>query len=393
MPASRIVEPLDGRLTEEERHAVAAVTAFARESVAPLVLEAARPAGMPREVARRWAALGMNGLQTPRALGGLNASYFAKLRAAQEVARWSFAAAFSLNNMQGVTTRIAHYGTPQQQRRYLPAMLTGDCIGAFALTEPGAGSDLLALSTRATKVPGGWSLTGEKAWITNAELLDVALVLAQTGEGSRGLACFIVDMDAAGLTRLPPHDVSTGHLVGLGALRLDDCFVTDEAVLHAPGDAFKAAMKGINGARLHVAAMCVAALEEGLRRAVDYCGQRTAFGRTLLQHQGLRWQLADVATDLEAANLLLLRGADEVAQGLDATLSAAHAKRYATRVALHGLDACVQAMGAHGLLQEHGLMRQLGEIKLAAYADGSTEMQTERIGQLLQEHYGSSSGA
>lgn len=389
---ARVFEALDARLTADERASIEAVTAFTREQIEPR-LRNGMAGGLPREIAKGWAALGMTALQTPKALGGLDASYFAKLRAAQALARCSFAAAFSLNNMQSVATRIARHGSAVHRARYLPGLLNGDCIGAFALTEPGAGSDLLALSTAARRVDGGWRLTGEKSWVTNMDLLDIALVLAQTGEGARGLTTFIVELGAPGVVRLAPHDVSAGSWVGLGGVRFDDCFVADDAVLHAPGEAFKVAMMGINGARIHVAAMCVAALEAGLRKTVDHCGQRQAFGRRLLDHQGLRWQLADVATDLEAASLLVFRGADDVAAGRDASLSAAHAKRFATRAAASGLTTCVQSMGAQGLLQSHGLMRQLGEVKLAGYADGSTEMQTDRISQLLSQHYGSSAAA
>jgi acrylyl-CoA reductase (NADPH) len=388
MPDLAFYEQLDDRLRSAEREAVEAVREFARSRVAPLARTSAARGTLPREILRGYAALGMTGLQTPRSLGGMDASYYAKVRAAQEIARFSFACAFSLNNLQGFTTRIARYGTPSQRERYLRGLLSGDLAGAYALTEPEVGSDLSAIQTRATRVDGGWVLNGEKAWIANSHLVDVILVLAQTGSGARGIGGFLVPLSAAGAQRMAPYDVAAGQLLGAGGVALRDCLVPDDDVLHAPGDAFKVALQHINGARIHVAAMCVAMLEAALSQAVAYCSRRVAFGRTLLSHQGLRWQLSDVATDLEAAHQLVVRGAELVHSEQDATLSAAHAKKFAVTAAIRGIEACIQAMGAQGTLDRYGLMRQLGEAKLAAYADGTTEMQTERIGQLLMDRYG-----
>lgn len=387
MVSTPFYEQLSARLTLDERTDIAAVSEFAQEVLGRYVTSPAAKGSLSREIVLQWADLGMIGLQTPQDLGGKEQSFFAKVRAAQEIARVSFSCAFSLNNIQSVATRIARFGTPSQRERYLPRMLSGQYVGAFALTEPAAGSDLSAIATQARRVPGGWVLNGEKAWVVNSQLLDFALVLAQTSSGSRGIAGFLVDIDRTGAERLTPHPMSAGTLLGLGGIRLTDCFVPDDDLIHPPGEAFKIALQGINGARIHVAAMCVAMLEAGLQTSLRYCSQRRAFGKPLLEHQGLRWQLSDVATELEAANQLVVRGAEMVANDMDATLIAAHAKKFCVNAAQKGLAVCMQAMGAHGVLDDHGLMRQYSECKLAAYADGTTEMQTERIGQLMLEHF------
>ena len=377
------------RLGDAERAALAPLAAFSTNVIAPFAQRDAHERGpMPRDIVAQWAALGMIGLQTPTASGGLGASYFAKICAAQAIARSSFACAFSLNNIQSVATRIARFGTDEQRRRWLPAMLRGECIGSFALTEPGAGSDLGAITTTARRVDGGWVLDGEKAWITNGAIVDLLLVLAQTGQGVSGIGGFLVAMNGPGVERLAAHAVSAGHAVGAAGVRLRGCVVADDDVIHAPGDAFKVAMGGINGARTHVAAMCVAMLEQSLALAVDYAGRRQAFGVPLIRHQGLRWQLADVATELEAANQLVYRAAELIDAGAESSLAAAHAKKFAVGAAQRGIAACAQAMGAQAMLETYPIGRHLADIRLAAYVDGTTEMQNERIGQLLAARYG-----
>ena len=194
-------------------------------------------------------------------------------------------------------------------------------------------------------------------------------------------------MSLQGVTRLPAHAASVGTLLGVGGVLLQDCLVSDENVIHPPGEAFRVAMNAINAARIHVAAMCVAMLEAALAQAVSYCSKRRAFGQPLLGHQGLRWQLSDVATELEAAHQLVIRGAELVEGEQDTTLVAAHAKKFTVDVVCRGLATCMQVMGAEGVLDKYGLMRQFGEAKLAGYADGTTEMLTERVGQLLEQRY------
>lgn len=388
MPVLPFYSQWQARLDPREAAVVEPVTAFARDVIAPLARDpSAQCDGLPRAIVAQWSALGMLGLEVPVERGGLGASYFAKIRVVQELARWSFACAFALNNMQSVAVRVARFGNDEQRARLLPSMLSGERIAAFALTEPGAGSDLAALSTTARRVAGGWILDGEKAWIANGTIVDTILVLAQTGSGAKGVAGFLVDLKAEGVERQMPHAVTTGRALGLAGVRLGACFVPDRDLIHAPGDAFRIALGGINGARVHVAAMCTAMLEHSLAIAVDHAGRRRAFDVPVLSHQGLRWQLADVATELEAADQLVYRAATLIAAGQDASLAAAHAKKFAVGVAERGIAACMQAMGAEGLLGAHPLARHLAEVRMAAYADGTTEMQNERIGQLLAAHH------
>lgn len=377
------------RLTEAERALQPGIRRFCEEVIAPFAQEAARSRSpMRKSLLREWAKLGMLGLQTPTELGGLGASYFARIRMVQQLARHSFACAFSLNNAQSMVLSIATKASLEVRNRFLPGLLTGEYVASVALTEPGGGSDLGAMKTVARRAPGGWVISGEKAWITNASIADLMVVAAQTGSGTAGIGRFVVDMASPGASRTEPHPLATGHPAGVGGVRFDEVFVPDAYAMDAAGEGFRQSMEGINGARVHVAAMCVAALEAALGIAVRYGANRIAFGKRLLDHQGLRWELADVATQMEAANLLVLRGAELIHAGQPSTLAAAHAKKFGASVAIRGVEACMQSMGAEAMLDQWPLSRQLGELKMAAYADGTTEIQNERVGTYLLKHYG-----
>ncbi|MEI9985349.1 MAG: acyl-CoA dehydrogenase family protein [Aliidongia sp.] len=174
-----------------------------------------------------------------------------------------------------------------------------------------------------------------------------------------------------------------GHAIGAGGFRLSGYRAADEDLFLPPGRAFKRALNGINGARAYVAAMCCGMVEEALAVALDYGRTRQAFGRALVEHQGLRWSLVDVATDLEAARLLTYRAAEVMARGEDAMLPAAYAKKFAAGMAQRRLGECLQAMGAEGLRQTHPIGRHIACARIAGFVDGSTEMQNERIGAAL----------
>lgn len=298
--------------------------------------------------------------------------------------------AFSLTNTQGITSRIATDGTQSQKDRFLADLQSTKRLGGAALTEPGAGSDFSGITTSARQVDGGWILNGEKAWITNAAEGDVFLVYAQTNPEKRwrGIASFLVDGRQDGFERAPAFELLAGHAIGTGGFKLNDMFVPDEDVEALPGEAFKAAMASVNNARTYVAAMINAMLHASLRHAVAYGAERQAFGKSLLDNQGLKWSLVDVANKLEASRLLTYRAASLITEGQDAMLAASHAKKFAGDMGIQGIADCIQAMGARGMRNDIPLGRHLACAKLACYTDGSTEIQNERIGASLSEVYG-----
>jgi alkylation response protein AidB-like acyl-CoA dehydrogenase len=284
-------------------------------------------------------------------------------------------------NTGNIAAKMSASHSPMH-REHIPYLLSGELFGATALTEPGAGSDFAAITTLATETRGGWLLNGSKAWITNAEIADLFVTYVQTdpAKGWKGIACFLVDARKEGFRRGEIYDIIGGRAIGAGEFHLQDYFVTEQDLLAPPIAAFKDCMELINAARTYVAAMCCGIMQSSLDCALSYGAARESFGRPVIDHQGLRWSLVDVATDIEALRALTLRAGETIDRGEDACFPAAYAKKFAGRVAVPAITACIQAMGANGLKQEFPLGRHLAGAKIAAFTDGSTEMMNERIG-------------
>jgi alkylation response protein AidB-like acyl-CoA dehydrogenase len=378
-------------LTPAERSFVTVAVRFANDMIAPIAESLEREkSALPASVVAEWIRLGLNGMQVSPGRGGAGASFFAKVAVVEAISRACFPCAFALINMQGAVTRIEREGTAEQIARYLPGLMKGSLIWAPSLSEPEAGSDFGAIRTLATKVLGGWEISGEKAWVTNGAIANLLVMYAQTepGAGGKGIASFIVDLQSTGIEKFPPYELVGGAAIGACGVRLQRVRVADRDLFAPPGQAFKRALHSISAARVYVSAMACAVVET-LRTAVAYAAERQSFGRPLLDHQGLRWSLVDVAADLEAARLLTLQGAHAVARGVDAQVEAALAKKVSAEMAARSVIACMQSMGAVGLFPHYGFGRLMTSARIAAYVDGTTEMQNERIGAALFKRYGS----
>ena len=363
---------------------VARAVAFAADNIAPNAeqWETARqqPAGLLREAISLF-----GGLRVPKALGGLSASAATTALVYETLAAADIGFTFGLVVHNNLVHTVAMGPNSALRERYLPGLMSGRQIGAFLLTEPGVGSDATQIKLRAEPAGENTRFEGEKAWCVNGASADLLLVFAQTAPGSRarGIAAYLVEAERAGIERLPCFALLGGHAMGSNGFRFAACQVGTEALAFPAGAGFRAAMQGIDYARFSVAAMCNGALRAGLTRAVAYANERHAFDRPIIQHQGLQFQLADILTELEASRLLTFRVAALLDAGESASLMAAHAKKYATRIAFTGLSGAMQAMGANGLRREHGLARQLDAVKVCHYTDGTTEIQNVVIGRSL----------
>ena len=362
---------------------------FAKDVIVPNAeaWEQQKQPGLPPEVVAAWTQSGLLGMQVSTAQGGQGASYLAKIGVVEALARHCMGSAFSLCNLQNGPLRIARDGTPEQIGRYLAPMLKGQIIQCPCLTEPQSGSDFAAMKTMARRVEGGWRLTGEKAWITNGVIGHLGLLYAQTApeQRAKGIGCFLVDMRGEGCEVSAPYSLATGSVIGAASLKLQDVYVAGTDVFYAPGQAFKQALGSINSARTYVAAMCCAMVAQALDTAIAYGRQRVTFGQPIVEHQGLRWYLAEIGTELEAARLLTYRAATLIDAGADAMMAAAMAKKYAVEMAERRLPNCLQILGAAGLRTDQPLARHMLSTKIAGFVDGSTEIQNDRIGRLLAQ--------
>lgn len=360
------------------------VAAFAREVVAPAVAGWERERRIGREALAPAAAIGLTSIEVPAAFGGLGLRYSCKAQAVERLAAVDFGFAMSLVNTHNAAAKLAREAPEAVARRHVPELIAGRVMGCTALTEPSAGSDFGAIRMRAGRTAGGWRLDGEKAWITNAAEAGVMVVYAQTepGSGGRGIAAFVVDATRPGFVRAPAYALAGQHTIGTGGFRLDGYEAAEAEMLQPPGQAFKAALRSINGARTYIAAMCNGMLGEALRIATAHGEQRQAFGRPLADHQGWRWRLAEAGVDLEAGRAMVARAAALIDAGTDAALAAAQSKLFCTRAAERHLAALAQAMGAEGLLETQPFGRHLVGARVASFVDGSSEMLLERIAAL-----------
>lgn len=320
------------------------------------------------------------------AVGGFGSNSSTMARIYEELSRRDLGFTCALAVHSNVTTAVALTGNAALRERFLPGLLSGENLGAFLLTEPQAGSDATAIATTAEKTAGGYRVNGRKAWVTNGANADVLAVFAQTqpGGGAGGIAGLLFDARSPGVTATPMLDLFGSHAMGTTDVIFENAEIDGDPVAFAAGDAFKAGMYAINVARLGVAAMCNGALWGALDTAVAYAGERKTFGKPLIQHQGLQWILADVATQLEASRALTFQAARLFDAGKDATVLAAHAKKYATVAAFDGISQCMRALGANGLKREHGLARQLAAARVTECMDGTGEVQNIVLGRALQ---------
>jgi alkylation response protein AidB-like acyl-CoA dehydrogenase len=377
-------------ISERERDVVNAARAFARDVIEPHAGAWEESGGMPRDAFCEAAARGLCRLTVPESMHGQGLGMPAVALIVEAWAAACMASAFALTVHNNLARGITRYGSAAQLERWLPGLSAGEQIGAFLLTEPQGGSDAAAITTTARRDGRGWRLDGAKAWVSNAATADLLSVYAQTdaSAGWRGIACFIVKADAPGVIREPAYGLLGGHALGTGGFRFEGCRVGVGDVLVGPGEGFKAALAGVDFARITVAAMCCGMLGRSLDVAMERGAGRHTFGKSVLEHQAVQSLLADAATDLEAARLLTAHAATVLDDGTDRhTLAAAHAKKFATRAALSRIADCMQVMGANGLRTEYPLARHFTAAKMAQYLDGTTEIHNVVIGRAITRPY------
>ena len=373
-----------GPLNPVDEHFVDKAKLFADQHLKPHAEHWEQTKQQP-ETTLREAISQFAGIRIPEELGGNGKSAATIARVYEELAKVDigFTCALAVHNI--VTIAASLIENTSLRDRYLGKLISGQAIGAFLLTEPDTGSDATSIETLAIEKNDKYIINGSKAWVTNGVNADLLAVFAQTipGSSAKGIAGFVITPDNPGVSTKPPYNMLGNHAMGVNELKFSDCTADTESMAFAPGAGFKAAMHGINLARFGVAAMCNGALEGGLNTAVDYAKKREAFGRPVINHQGLQWQLAETATQLEASRMLTYRVAEIIDSGENVTVMAAHAKKFATRAAFEGLSTAMQAMGANGLLRENPLARQMSGARVTYYMDGTTEIQNVVIGRSL----------
>lgn len=360
-------------------------------SLDPRIVPAEEAGTLPLDVVRELGDLGVLGMTVPEADGGLGASAVAFALVLEELAhRWpSLALGVSVNS--GIVAgSIVRYGTREQRARWLPTLMDGRGLGAFALTEPASGSDAASLRATAVRDGDGWRISGQKQFITSARYAPLFIVLARDSAAEpadarpqAGVTAFIVPADAAGV-RVGAAEAKTGLLASdTSALVLDDVRVAADAVLGEVGRGFAIAMAGLDGGRIGIAAQSVGIARAAVDRAVAYGRGRAQFGRSILEFEMPRFSLATARTEIDAARLLTHRAAWLRDLGRPFTREASIAKLYASEVAQRATYAAVQVFGGYGYMREYGVERYARDARATTIYEGTSEVQRLVIARSL----------
>lgn len=368
---------MDWDLPEELEQLAASVRRLSQDKVRPRAREIDETGEYPDDLFALFADAGLLGLGLPAAYGGGDGGTLGLTIAIEEVAKYSNTAALMLLLTRLPTGPLLIAGTEEQKQRYLPGIAAGATRASFGLSEAQAGSDVAGMRTRATRADGGWRLSGVKCWISGVGQADWYTVFAKTGDSRESITAFIVDRRAEGV-EIGTIDRKMGvRGVDTGELLLDGVFVADADVLGEVGG-FRLAMLGLNAMRPLVAARGIGLAEGALMYATEYAQGRAAFGRTVADFQGIQWEIAKLATEIEAARLLTYRAASYADQGRytkEWVPYLSMAKYYATELAVRAADLSMQLLGAAGYMKDHPTELYYRDAKQLTIVEGTSQIQ------------------
>ena len=365
-------------LTEEHLAVQQAARDFAQNELKPGVIERDSKGEYPYEQVKKMGELGFLGMMISPEYGGGGMDSLSYVLAMEEISKVdnSCSVIMSVNNSL-VCWGIDMYGTEEQKRKYLPKLVTGEWIGSFCLSEPEAGSDATSQRTTAVDMGDHYLLNGTKNWITNGATSKLHLVMAQTypEKGHKGINCLIVEADSPGVSIGAKEDKLGIRSSDTTSIMYSDVKVPKANRIGEDGFGFKFAMKTLSGGRIGIASQALGIAAGAYELSVAYSKERSAFGKPISQHQAIAFKLADMATEIEAARLLVYRSAVMKDQGLDYTQAAAMAKLYASEVAMRHTVEAVQIHGGYGFVKEYHVERLMRDAKITQIYEGTSEVQ------------------
>jgi butyryl-CoA dehydrogenase len=374
---TEIAAGFDLALTEEQKLAQRTARDFAREKVLPLAHSIDEKGKVPPDLIAEMASLGFLGIYVPETYGGAGLDALSYALVCEEINRACASTGVVMSShVSLVVDPLLHYGSDAQKDRFLRPLATGAKLGCFALSEPASGSDAAAMRTSARRDGDGWVLNGTKNFITNGASADLAIVFAQTDPNARkrGIAAFVVEKGTPGF--------SVGkleHKLGIrgsdtAQLLFQDCRVPAANLLGEAGGGFKIALSTLDGGRISIAAQAVGIARACLEDSLAYAKEREAFGKKIVEFQAIQWKLADMATEIDAARLLVWRAATLKDRGEDHILAAAQAKLFASDVAVRAARECVQIFGGYGYLTDFPAERHYRDAKITEIYEGTSEI-------------------
>jgi butyryl-CoA dehydrogenase len=375
---------VDLELTDEQHLIAEAARDFADREIAPRARDSDRAARFDRELARRMGEIGYLGAPVAESYGGRGLDYVSYALIVEQVGRADSSARTVVSVQTSlVCGSIERWGSEEQKREWLPRLCSGEALGCFALTEPDTGSDAASIRTRATRRDGGWSISGQKMWISMGGVADVALVFAQTDpdEGHRGIACFLVPTANPAYSPQPIHGKLGLRASDTVSIALDEVAVPDEALLGEVGDGFKVAMSALDSGRYSVAAGCVGICDGCLEASVSYATQRQQFGVPIARFQLVQELIADMVVKRDAARLLVWRAGLLKDAGSASTVETSIAKLYATESAVECANAAIQVHGGAGYVDDHPVERYLRDARVTTLYEGTSQIHKLIIGR------------
>ncbi|MFE1028184.1 acyl-CoA dehydrogenase [Streptomyces sp. NPDC058818] len=381
----RAPQPVDRQLpTDEARDLISLVRDIAQREIAPSAAEEEDAGRFPREVFTLLSDSGLLGLPYDAEYGGGEQPYEVYLQVLEELAAARLTVGLGVSVHTLASYALAAYGTKEQQIEHLPAMLGGGLLGAYCLSEPASGSDAASLRTKAVRDGDDWVLTGTKAWITHGGIADFYTVMARTGEeGPRGITAFLVPGDAEGLSAAVPEKKMGLKGSPTAQVHLDGVRVPDARRLGDEGQGFAIALSALDSGRLGIAACAIGVAQAALDEAVSYAADRRQFGKPISDFQGLRFMLADMATQIEAGRALYLTAARLRDAGLPFAKQAAMAKLHCTDTAMRATTDAVQILGGYGYTADFPAERYMREAKVLQIVEGTNQIQRMVIARHL----------
>ncbi len=374
------------QLTEEQQMLRKMVRDFATKEVEPTAAERDEEERFDRKLFDQMAELGLTGIPWPEEYGGIGSDFVSYAIAVEELSRVDASIGVTLSaHISLASWPIFKYGNEDQKKNFLQRLATGEALGAYALSEPGAGSDVASMRTTAKKDGDDYVLNGNKVWITNGEVADIYIVFAKTDQDARhkGISAFVVEKGTEGFSfgkkekKLGIRSSPTTELI------FENCRVPKENMLGEEGDGFKIAMTTLDGGRNGIAAQAVGIAQGALDAATDYAKEREQFGKPIAHNQGISFKLADMATEVEASRLLTYQAAYNESEGLPYQKESAMAKLFAGDTAMRVTVEAVQVFGGYGYTKDYPVERYMRDAKITQIYEGTQEIQRLVVGRMV----------
>jgi alkylation response protein AidB-like acyl-CoA dehydrogenase len=375
---------MDFQLSDEQRLISETAREFADKEIIPRVKENDRAARFDRELASKLGEVGYLGAPVSEEYGGRGLDYIGYGLIVEQVGRGDSSARTVVSVQTSlVAGSIERWGSEEQKQKWLPKLCSGESLGCFGLTEPDTGSDAANLRTRATKTDGGWSISGQKMWISLANFSEVALIFAQTDPAKKhkGLACFLVPTASEGFATQEIHGKLGLRSSDTGEISLDSVEVGEDAMLGEVGDGFKVAMSALDNGRYSVAAGCVGICEGCVEASVAYSKERKQFGVPLARFQLVQEMIADMILKRDASRMLVYRAGALKDEGKPNTLETSVAKLYATESAVECANLAIQVHGGSGYVDDYPVERYLRDARVTTLYEGTSQIQKLIIGR------------